>query len=53
MRHTSMALTFYRASKKNAHKSTANAWRNLLQKKYVFDNYLQISNLMFLCFKVT
>jgi hypothetical protein len=39
MCHTSMALYFYRASKKNVYKPTANSWITLLQTKYVFTNY--------------
>ncbi len=39
MRQTSTALYFYRASKKNVHKSTANFWINLiLYGKYSNNN---------------
>ncbi len=48
MRHTSVALFFYGASKKNVHKPTSHSWINLLYRKYVFNNYLHIFYLRFL-----
>ncbi len=41
MRHTSMALHFYRASKKNAHEPRANFRISLFKRKYVLTNCLQ------------
>ncbi len=50
MRHTSTALYFYRASKNNAQKPTANFWINLLKRKYVLTNCLQLLYLRFLSY---
>jgi hypothetical protein len=48
MRHTVTALYFYRASKKNVHKPTASLWINLLERKYVLTDCLQLWYLRFL-----
>ncbi len=48
MRHASTALYFYRASKKNVQKPTANFWINLFKRKYVLTNCLQLLYLRFL-----
>jgi hypothetical protein len=50
MRHTPMALYFYRASKKNVYKPTANFGINFFKRKYVLTTCLQLLYFKFLSY---